>query len=308
MHQLLLPFTKEIEVSNAEHFYNVPYFEHPKDLNETLLNLQHDWLILKDKKAWARLWQLSIAYAESEILKQKEIHGFRLASDEKEDKALNAVEYVLRRYTTRRGWCVKKSFISQIYGGVMHALWSMNLNQKFDADVEHIDFEETLGDKERDEVTWQTKVHGFSLLAFTKEKAMELKEAIKKYLEEACKTDEALADAYKEDQIDACCDYIRSQARKEARGSCACIEDVIVYKWARDFMYGDIAEKDKKAIIKAGKKDTSLNPNEYKTDAELEDEKHNYIKPFVQKAAIIEKKAVAEDPRQLNLFDFGGAE
>lgn len=67
-----------------------------------------------------------------------------------------------------------------------------------------------------------------------------MKEAIKKYFEEAITTDEALKNAYDEKKLDDCIKYINDQARSYLNGKNGAIEDTVVYKWARDFMYGDI--------------------------------------------------------------------
>lgn len=302
MYQLKLPFDEVIEAENAEIVYHIPHFEAPKDLNETLLNLQYDWLIHKNQRSWARLWEIAIYYAKSEIKKTEDKRGFKYSVEERYGKAIDAVAYVLRRYEKNRGWCVHKSFISQLYGGVMHSLWSMNNQQKFEEKVEYIDYEEAYGDKE-EETTWAESVKTFNTLAFTKEYEMKFQEAIKEYFIKSIETDAALEAVYDEEKMDACCEYIRKQAQKHAVKGCACIEDTIVYKWARDYMYGDI-EPDDKPIVKPGKKDTSHEPSE---DVELDGE-NSCIKPFVQKTAVVEKKAPADDPRQLNLFDFGGNE
>lgn len=74
-----------------------------------------------------------------------------------------------------------------------------------------------------------------------------MKDVIKKYFEKAIETDEALKNVYDEKKLDACIKYIREQARKQAKNGCACIEDEVVYKWARDFMYGDIPAEEKPA-------------------------------------------------------------
>ena len=136
---------------------------------------------------------------------------------------------------------------------------------------------------------------------------MTFNELIKMYLEKQCQTDEALAAVYDESKVKGACDYIRKQAQKQAVSGCAMIEDEIVFKWARDFMYGDIEQEENKPIVKPGKTDTSHAPSD---DVPLDGEKSdtNYTKPFVKKTAIVEKKPAADDPRQLNLFDFGGDE
>ena len=57
---------------------------------------------------------------------------------------------------------------------------------------------------------------------------------IKEYIETACKTDEVLAGKYEksEKDIEGCCRYIKSQARKKAEGGCAVIADAEVFGWA----------------------------------------------------------------------------
>lgn len=72
-------------------------------------------------------------------------------------------------------------------------------------------------------------------------------EIIKEYLERECEKDIALKAAYKADAIHKCFAFITSQAKKIAVNNCAMVEDVKVYKWARDY-YFDILpnEKEKK--------------------------------------------------------------
>ena len=69
-----------------------------------------------------------------------------------------------------------------------------------------------------------------------------LKDSIKKYCEELAKSDVDFATHYNPEKLSACCNYITNQARKLAKGNCACVEDSIVFKWARDFFYGDTEE------------------------------------------------------------------
>lgn len=72
-------------------------------------------------------------------------------------------------------------------------------------------------------------------------------EIIKEYLVRECEKDSALKAAYKADAIHKCFAFITSQAKKIAVNNCAMVEDVKVYKWARDY-YFDILpnEKEKK--------------------------------------------------------------
>lgn len=71
-------------------------------------------------------------------------------------------------------------------------------------------------------------------------------ERIKAFFIEAIKTDAALAEAYDEKKLPDCWKYITKQAQKQAKNGCAMIEGAEVFKWARDFMYGDIEPEEKK--------------------------------------------------------------
>ena len=72
------------------------------------------------------------------------------------------------------------------------------------------------------------------------------KEIIKQYLEKQCEQDEALKAAYNPDIIDECYSFITDCARQIATGSKACLEDVVVFKMARDFFLGDVPQKEEK--------------------------------------------------------------
>ena len=63
---------------------------------------------------------------------------------------------------------------------------------------------------------------------------MDFKEIIKRHLDKMAEQDAAFAERYalKSKDLDSCCDYIRTQAKKQAKAGCACIEDSIVYGWA----------------------------------------------------------------------------
>lgn len=71
-----------------------------------------------------------------------------------------------------------------------------------------------------------------------------------KYLLERCEEDTGLsADILQEHKTwGKCFDYIFSQARKQAKGTCAAVRDDVVYEWAEDYYHkDDKAEEEKKA-------------------------------------------------------------
>lgn len=109
----------------------LPRFSEPRNDSEELINLQWRYLALNDKGAWAALWARCLKVAGKLIRKEQKEKGFSLSEYDYEDKKMEAVEYVLRRYSrtyrdksgSERRWFVSKSFISALYGGVRHALY-----------------------------------------------------------------------------------------------------------------------------------------------------------------------------------------
>lgn len=71
----------------------------------------------------------SISLAGAFIRKEMKKKGFFLSREEIEDKKLDAVEYVLRRFKGDKQYFIKESFTSAIYFGVEHALYYRNKSQ-----------------------------------------------------------------------------------------------------------------------------------------------------------------------------------
>ncbi len=121
------------EFTYQDFLSELPFFDTPKNDNETLMNLQYMYLSKKDRKAQESLWLISIAIAKKLIRKEQKEKKFFLAASDLEDKAVEAVEYILRRYDRRKDnacWCVRKNFISAIYNGVRHALYYQNKTEQ----------------------------------------------------------------------------------------------------------------------------------------------------------------------------------
>ena len=70
-----------------------------------------------------------------------------------------------------------------------------------------------------------------------------MKETIKNYLEEQCKSDTYLAEKYKVTLIDGCIKYIEKMASEELGGKNGAIKDDVVFHWAREYFVDGIAEK-----------------------------------------------------------------
>lgn len=114
------------EFTYQDFINELPFFNNPKNDNEKLINLQYMFLARNDKKAQAELWLKSTEIAKKLIKKERKEKAFFLDPDDLDDKALEAVEYVMRRYgkkTENDCWCVRTNYISAIFNGVRHALY-----------------------------------------------------------------------------------------------------------------------------------------------------------------------------------------
>ena len=116
---------------------------------------------------------------------------------------------------------------------------------------------------------------------------MNLTDPIKKYCEELAKTDVNFASHYNPDKIASCCNYINQQARKVIKSGSGFIEDPVVYKWARDFFYGDTEKP-------------ATNQTETSDDEENLEEEEIETKPATVITAKKEKKS--DEQYQMSLF------
>ena len=111
----------------------LPFFAEPKTDSEILINLQYAYLVRKDRKAQAALWLKAIEIAKKFIRKERKANGFYLDDDDFYEKAVEAVEYIMRRYAKRKDnycWSVRKNYVSAIYNGVRHALYYQSKSEQ----------------------------------------------------------------------------------------------------------------------------------------------------------------------------------
>ena len=79
-----------------------------------------------------------------------------------------------------------------------------------------------------------------------------LAQTLKQYFDIAIETDPALKEVYDEKKLDECGKYINNRARKLATNNMAMVESSVVFKWARDFFYGDMEDENAKPEIDKG--------------------------------------------------------
>ena len=104
---------------------DLPHFEKPKNDNEKLLNYQWEYKEKLNKKALNAMYNLgyktALKYIGSEAKKNR--HIAELDSSEKEEKAHNAITYIITRYFKISDFAITKSFTAYLYLRVKHELF-----------------------------------------------------------------------------------------------------------------------------------------------------------------------------------------
>lgn len=106
----------------ARQSLELPYYSNPKNDSERLLNYQYEYIKNNNEKAWGDLITLSFIVTKRLVWRWMKLHKLQLDDIEQDEKTSIAVEYVLRRYKTRIGYCVTKNFITALNDGVKHAM------------------------------------------------------------------------------------------------------------------------------------------------------------------------------------------
>ena len=100
----------------------LPYYKNPQNDSERLLNYQYEYIKNNSQDAWGHLIELSFVVTKRLVWLWMKNHRVQLDEIEQDEKTSIAVEYVLRRYKTRVGYCVNKNFITALNDGVKHAM------------------------------------------------------------------------------------------------------------------------------------------------------------------------------------------
>ena len=103
----------------------LPYYPAPKNDNEKLLNWQYEYRIKGDEKALNKMYRLgeiiALRYINTVAKKNKAVA--KLAQCDKEEKAHNAITYIIARYLRVKDFSIRESFTSYLYVRVQHELF-----------------------------------------------------------------------------------------------------------------------------------------------------------------------------------------
>ena len=118
---------------------NLPHYENPKCDNELLLNYQWDFK-QGDKSALNKMYKLGLSIAKRyiSIHAKKNTHIAKLDIRSREEKAHNAITYIITRYLQISDFVIEKSFTSYLYLRIQHELF---YRRKVDDIVSFVDLE-----------------------------------------------------------------------------------------------------------------------------------------------------------------------
>lgn len=135
-----MPLQLELDFNElSERKTDLPHFETPKNDNERLLNYQWDYK-RGDEAALNKMYELGydIALRYISTHAKKNPHIARLDQSRREEKAHNAITYIIARYLQIQDFAIHKSFTSYIYLRVQHELF---YKRKVDDIVSFIDLD-----------------------------------------------------------------------------------------------------------------------------------------------------------------------
>lgn len=118
----------------------LPYFENPKNDNERLLNYQYAYMTQDDKNALNAMYKegkkIALKYIAAKAKKNKHIAA--LCMSDREEKAHNAITYIIEQYIKRADFAINDSFMAYLYLRIQHELF---YQRKVDKIVSFVDIE-----------------------------------------------------------------------------------------------------------------------------------------------------------------------
>lgn len=122
----------------------LPYYPEPKNDNQQLLNYQYDYKIKGDAKALNKMYQLGCKVAKRFIKSEAETRApvAQLSECDQEEKAHNAITYIIARYLRVKDFAITESFTAYLFLRIKHELY---YQRKVDKIVDFVDWESYRG-------------------------------------------------------------------------------------------------------------------------------------------------------------------
>ena len=129
----------------------LPHYDSPQNDNERLLNYQWAYKEHGDRNALNSMYELGyrigLKYINAKAKKNR--HIAELCESDKEEKAHNAITYIIARYLKVSDFAISESFTAYLYLRIQHELF---YTRKVDKIVQFVDMETFRGAKK-----WQRK-------------------------------------------------------------------------------------------------------------------------------------------------------
>ena len=124
----------------------LPHYDQPQNDNEKLLNWQYEYRIKGDEKALNKMYRLgeTIAMRYINTVAKKNKAVAKLAQSDKEEKAHNAITYIIARYLRVKDFAITESFTGYLFLRIKHELF---YQRKVDKIVDFVDMETFRGAK-----------------------------------------------------------------------------------------------------------------------------------------------------------------
>ncbi len=116
----------------------LPHYPEPKSDNQRLLNYQYEYKVKGDTAALNRMYKLGCKIAGRFIKTEAEARGFCLCASDREEKAHNAITYIIARYLRVQDFAITESFTAYLYLRVKHELYHQ---RKVDKIIDFVDWE-----------------------------------------------------------------------------------------------------------------------------------------------------------------------
>ena len=138
--QLEFDFDELPKAEETQKKRKLPYFENPKDDNEHLLNYQYAYMTQDDKDALNAMYKKGkeIALKCIAAKAKKNRHIAELCYSDREEKAHNAITYIIEQYIKRADFAITDSFTAYLYLRIQHELF---YQRKVDKIVSFVDIE-----------------------------------------------------------------------------------------------------------------------------------------------------------------------
>lgn len=143
--QLEFDFDELQKESNKMQKPALLHFEKPKNDNERFLNFQYEFLN-GNKNALAEMYTLGCKVALKFInaIAKSNRHVAELSEEIKEEKAHNAITYIISLYLRNKGYTMRKSFTGYLYLRVRYELF---YQREVDKIVDFVDLDNLRGAK-----------------------------------------------------------------------------------------------------------------------------------------------------------------